>query len=85
MRLFPIVPIFGDGKYLQQPIYVDDVASAVLGCLKADLTIGKNYNIAGKHPLTYNEVIDTLACIIRSMSHTESGRCRTVNPEHAAH
>jgi uncharacterized membrane protein len=24
-------------------------------------------------------------CIIRSMSHTESGRCRTANPEHAAH
>jgi nucleoside-diphosphate-sugar epimerase len=61
MRLSPIVPIFGDGKYLQQPIYVDDVAAAVLGCLKADLTIGKSYNIAGKHALTYNEVIDTLA------------------------
>jgi len=61
MRLSPIVPIFGDGKYLQQPIYVDDVAAAVLGCLKADVTIGKSYNIAGKHPLTYDEVIDTIA------------------------
>ena len=61
MRLSPIVPIFGDGKYLQQPIYVDDVAAAVLGCLKTDVTIRKSYNIAGKHALTYNEVIDTLA------------------------
>ncbi|MBK9928200.1 MAG: NAD(P)H-binding protein [Anaerolineales bacterium] len=61
MRLSPIVPIFGDGKYLQQPIYVDDVAAAILGCLKADMTIGKSYNIAGKHALTYNEVIDTIA------------------------
>ena len=61
MRLSPIVPIFGDGKYVQQPIYVDDVAAAVLGCIKADTTIGKSYNIAGKHALTYNEVIDTLA------------------------
>ena len=40
---------------------MDDVASAVLGCLKSDVTIGKSYNIAGKHPLTYNEVIDTIA------------------------
>jgi nucleoside-diphosphate-sugar epimerase len=40
---------------------VDDVAVAVLGCLKADITIGKSYNIAGEHALTYNEVIDTLA------------------------
>jgi nucleoside-diphosphate-sugar epimerase len=61
MRLSPIVPIFGDGKYLQQPIYVDDVAAAILGCLKADVTIGKSYNIAGKRALTYNEVIDTIA------------------------
>jgi uncharacterized protein YbjT (DUF2867 family) len=61
MRVSPIVPVFGDGKYLQQPIYVDDVAAAVLGCLKSDVTIGKTYNIAGKHPLTYNEVIDTIA------------------------
>ena len=61
MRYSPIVPIFGDGKYLQQPIHVDDVAAAILGCLKADATIGKSYNIAGKHALTYNEVIDTIA------------------------
>src|SRR5215475_8279022 len=60
MKYSPIIPIFGDGKYLQQPIYVDDVAAAILGCLKSDVTIGKSYNIAGKHPLTYNEVIDTL-------------------------
>lgn len=61
MRLSPIVPIFGDGKYLQQPIFVDDVAAAVLGCLKADVAIGKSYNIAGKQAITYNEVIDTIA------------------------
>jgi len=61
MRYSPIVPIFGDGKYLQQPIYVDDVAQAVVSCLSNDNTIGKSYNIAGKHPLTYNEVIDTIA------------------------
>ncbi len=61
MKYSPIVPIFGDGKYLQQPIFVDDVAAAILGCLKSDITIGKCYNIAGKHPLTYNEVIDAIA------------------------
>ena len=65
MRYSPIVPIFGDGKYLQQPICVDDVAAAVLGCLKADITIGKSYNIAGKHALTYNEVIDAIAKVMK--------------------
>ena len=61
MRPSPIVPIFGDGKYLQQPIHVDDVAQAVVSCLSNDQTIGKSYNIAGKYPLTYNAVVDTIA------------------------
>jgi nucleoside-diphosphate-sugar epimerase len=61
MRYSPILPVFGDGKYLQQPIHVEDVAAAILGCLKSDKTIGKCYNIAGKYPLTYNEIVDTVA------------------------
>ena len=61
MRYFPIIPIFGDGNSLQQPIYVDDVAGTILKCLESEKTIGKIYNIAGKLPLTYNQVIDTIA------------------------
>jgi uncharacterized protein YbjT (DUF2867 family) len=61
IRYSPIVPVFGDGNYLQQPIYVGDVAQAIVSCLCNDQTIGKGYNLAGKDPLTYNEVIDTIA------------------------
>ncbi|HLA87681.1 MAG TPA: NAD(P)H-binding protein, partial [Anaerolineales bacterium] len=57
MRYFTLVPVFGDGNYLQQPIYVDDVAQAILDCLASEKTIGKSYNIAGAHPLTYNQII----------------------------
>ena len=60
LRITPIMPIFGDGESLQQPIFVDDVAGAVLLALQTDATIGKSYNIAGKAPLTYNQVIDTV-------------------------
>ena len=59
--LFSNRSVFGDGNSLQQPIYVDDVAQAILGCLRSEVTIGRCYNIAGKYPLTYNEVIDTVA------------------------
>jgi nucleoside-diphosphate-sugar epimerase len=61
LRASPVAPIFGDGNYLQQPIHVDDVAWVVISCLSTDRTIGKNYNIAGRHPISYNEVIDTVA------------------------
>jgi uncharacterized protein YbjT (DUF2867 family) len=61
LRYFPFFPVFGDGNSLQQPIYVDDVAQAIAGCLASENTIGKSYNIAGKNPLTYNELVDTIA------------------------
>ncbi|MBN8438689.1 MAG: NAD(P)H-binding protein [Candidatus Accumulibacter sp.] len=61
LRITPIMPIFGDGESLQQPIFVDDVAQAVLLALQNNVTIRKSYNIAGKDPLTYNQVIDTVA------------------------
>jgi uncharacterized protein YbjT (DUF2867 family) len=30
LRILPVMPIFGDGESLQQPIFVDDVAQAIL-------------------------------------------------------
>ncbi len=64
LRISPVMPIFGDGQSLQQPIFVDDVAQAVLRSLQTDVTIGKSYNIAGKDPLTYNQVIDTVSSVL---------------------
>jgi nucleoside-diphosphate-sugar epimerase len=61
MRYLSVVPVFGDGNSLQQPIYVGDVAQAIVSCLCNEQTAGKSYNIAGNSPLTYNQVIDTIA------------------------
>ena len=60
LKTLPIIPIMGNGNYLQQPIYVDDVAQAILSSLESKRTIGKCYNIAGENAITYNEVIDTI-------------------------
>jgi uncharacterized protein YbjT (DUF2867 family) len=61
LKYLPFFPVFGDGNYLQQPIYVDDVAQAVVSCLDSENTIRKSYNIAGEQSLTYNQLIDTIA------------------------
>lgn len=61
LKYLPFFPVFGDGNYLQQPIYVDDVAQAVVSCLDSEYAIRKSYNIAGAHALTYNQLIDTIA------------------------
>jgi len=60
---FPFIPILGNGNFLQQPVYVDDVAQAIVSCLSAPKTIGKSYNIAGKQAIPYNDVVETIATI----------------------
>jgi len=62
---YPILPIFGSGKFLQQPVYVGDVAQAIVDCLLNDNTIKKSYNIPSEQPLSYNEVIDTVCRLTR--------------------
>lgn len=60
---FPFIPILGNGNFLQQPVYVEDVAQAVVSCLNEPKTIGNSYIIAGKEAISYNDVVDTIARI----------------------
>ncbi|HEX8252896.1 MAG TPA: NAD(P)H-binding protein [Thermoanaerobaculia bacterium] len=64
LQRWPVVPIAGNGEHLQQPVYVDDVARAVVLALRNDVSIGRAYNIAGRDPLTFNQVIDTVARLL---------------------
>lgn len=61
LRTLPVLPIFGEGRHLHQPVHVDDVADAIVACLRTDRTIGRCYNLSGAEPLTYNQLIET-AC-----------------------
>ena len=61
LRRWPVIPVFGTGNSLQQPVYVADVAGAIVEALRSEKTIGKTYNISGAKAVTYNEVIDTVA------------------------
>ncbi len=57
---YPAIPVFGDGNFLQQPIYVKDLAAAIVQALLADTTVRKEYNVAGAEPMTFNQLIDTI-------------------------
>jgi uncharacterized protein YbjT (DUF2867 family) len=64
LRRWPLIPIFGNGRSLQQPVYVGDVAGAVVDALLSERTSGASYNIPGASPLTYDEVIDTICRLL---------------------
>lgn len=49
---------FGSGDNLIQPVYIEDVAEAVSSIINNKKTYRKIYNIAGKSPLKYNEMLE---------------------------
>ncbi len=61
IQRWPIIPIFGNGQSLQQPIQVEDVANAIVNVLPNAETYREAYNISGAAPLTYNKVIDVVS------------------------
>ncbi len=58
LRRWPVIPVVGRGDALQQPVFVEDVATAVVRAAGADHAIGKAYNLAGAVPLSFVQMID---------------------------
>lgn len=53
----PVVPLPGGGHRLQQPVQVDDVASAVVAALESGAAVGQAYDVAGPEALPLREVV----------------------------
>ena len=64
LKKHSFIPIFGNGRYRQQPVYVKDVASAVVGSLLTEKTIRNSYNVSGRSSLSYNRIIETICDIL---------------------
>lgn len=64
LKRIRIIPILGSGEYLQQPVYVIDLADSIIKAYENSISIKKAYNISGSKPLTYNEVVDQTACAL---------------------
>jgi len=63
VRRSPVIPLAA-ADALQQPIHVEDVATAVVAALGAITTVGRAYNIAGREPLTLETMVrETIAAV----------------------
>src|SRR5579864_9017649 len=49
------------GKALIHPIYIDDMTTAFLLCAERPQAIGRSYNIAGDHPVSFRELAGAIA------------------------
>jgi len=54
---WPAVPLVGDGSALQQPVFVDDVAQAVVAALHSPAARGSEYNLAGGTRLSFAQLL----------------------------
>jgi len=61
LKKWRVVPVPGTGEALQQPVYVEDLARAVVRVIDTDETIGKMYNLSGARAVSFNALVDTVA------------------------
>jgi uncharacterized protein YbjT (DUF2867 family) len=64
VRRSPVIPVIGSGRHLQQPVHVADIAGAIVACAATPVTEGRTYAVAGPEPLTYDQVIDSVAAAL---------------------
>jgi NADH dehydrogenase len=58
-------PIIGDGQYQLQPVPVATVARALALALELPQTENRTYEVGGPAPLTFDELIDTIAAVLK--------------------
>ena len=61
LRLNPVMPVIGSGRYRLQPIHAADVARCFAMALEMPETIGGCYELCGNERLTYLELLDVIA------------------------
>lgn len=58
---YPVIPVVGTGNGLMQPIYARDLAAVIAKAYMQPVSIGKAYNVAGKSPVKYRDVLRIIA------------------------
>jgi uncharacterized protein YbjT (DUF2867 family) len=61
----PVLPLIGGGQTRFQPVYVGDVADAVLNCLDDPATAGRTYELGGPKIYTFRELLELVLSEIR--------------------
>ncbi|MGF1473975.1 MAG: complex I NDUFA9 subunit family protein [Geminicoccaceae bacterium] len=61
----PFLPLVGGGNTKFQPVYVDNVAEAVVRCLEDPGTAGKIYELGGPKTYSFREILEYLLVVLR--------------------
>ncbi|WP_051341298.1 complex I NDUFA9 subunit family protein [Azospirillum halopraeferens] len=64
-QVSPVLPLIGGGKTRFQPVYVGDVADAIVGALTADDAAGRTYELGGPGVYTFRQLMERMLGEIR--------------------
>jgi uncharacterized protein YbjT (DUF2867 family) len=64
-RLMPALPLIGGGKTRFQPVYVGDVADAMVAALADPKTMGQIFELGGPQTYSFRELMEILLAEIR--------------------
>lgn len=71
-RFSPFLPLIGGGATRFQPVFVGDVAAAVVKCVSGEAQSGQTYELGGPEVLTFRELLEFILA--------ETGRKRLLLP-----
>ena len=60
VRPWPVLPVFGDGRYEMQPVSVEEVAAAFAQALTLEAAQGATYCVGGRERLTFSALLDRI-------------------------
>ena len=61
VKPFPVLPVFGDGRYELQPVHVEACADAFAQAVTRDASNGVAYCVAGEERIPYREALRRIA------------------------
>jgi len=61
VRMGPIVPVIGNGRFKMQPVAIQNVAQGYLRALSNPVAQGKIYEIGGPEQFEYDQILDVFA------------------------
>jgi len=65
MKKTPVFPIPGNGKFMRQPLFVNDFCNIIISCINKKI-VDKTYNITGLQKIDYIDIILNIKSMINS-------------------
>jgi NADH dehydrogenase len=65
VKISPVIPIVGDGRYLMQPIFIDDLVHIMLDFLDNARAEGRTIEIGGPEQLQFKQIIAIIKKVLK--------------------